>query len=159
MMGDGGEAAPHLRCARETRALPFDEVDALTGERTQGNDVGEIRRVLNSFLQFLEQDCSESLVVAASNHPQLLDRALIRRFESVIEYPLPSPAVIERVVRNRLAAVPTSDIDWAAVRDAGRGHSHAELTMDARDGSDGVAVLMRYTLRLLTAQQFQVRFS
>jgi SpoVK/Ycf46/Vps4 family AAA+-type ATPase len=135
-----GETAAKLRlifdALAQTRGVYlFDEVDALAGERTQGNDVGEIRRVLNSFLQFLEQDCSESLVVAASNHPQLLDRALFRRFESVIEYPLPSPAVTERVVRNRLAAVPTSDIDWAAVRDAGRGHSHAELTMAAESAA------------------------
>ncbi len=57
----------------------FDEADALAGERSRGNDVGEIRQVLNSFLPFLEQDDSESLAIAASNHPQLLDRALCRR--------------------------------------------------------------------------------
>jgi SpoVK/Ycf46/Vps4 family AAA+-type ATPase len=49
--------------------------------------------VLNSFLQFLEQDTSESMIIAASNHPQLLDRALFRRFETVVDYPLPSPRV------------------------------------------------------------------
>ena len=131
-----GETAAKLRlifdALAETRGVYlFDEVDALAGERAQGNDVGEIRRVLNSFLQFLEQDPSESLIVAASNHPQLLDRALFRRFESVIEYPLPSPDVAEQVIRNRLASVPIGGIDWKAVRDASRSHSHAELTMAA----------------------------
>lgn len=53
----------------------FDEMDALGGERAVKNDVGEIRRVLNSFLQFLEQDPSESLIVGATNHVALLDRA------------------------------------------------------------------------------------
>lgn len=47
----------------------FDEVDAIAGERTSQNDVGEIRRVLNSFLQFLDEDTSESVIVAATNHP------------------------------------------------------------------------------------------
>lgn len=131
-----GETAAKLRlifdALAETRGVYlFDEVDALAGERAQGNDVGEIRRVLNSFLQFLEQDPSDSLVVAASNHPQLLDRALFRRFESVIEYPLPSPDVAEQVIRNRLATVPLAGIDWAAVQAASEGHSHAELTMAA----------------------------
>jgi SpoVK/Ycf46/Vps4 family AAA+-type ATPase len=135
-----GETASKLRlifdALVETRGVYlFDEVDALAGERAQGNDVGEIRRVLNSFLQFLEQDPSESLIVAASNHPQLLDRALFRRFESVIEYPLPSPEVAEQVIRQRLAAVSTTGISWTAVREASRSHSHAELTLAAESAA------------------------
>ena len=135
-----GETAAKLRlifdALAETRGVYlFDEVDALAGERAQGNDVGEIRRVLNSFLQFLEQDPSDSLIVAASNHPQLLDRALFRRFESVIEYPLPSPAVAQQVIRNRLASVPIGGIDWKTVRDASRSHSHAELTLAAESAA------------------------
>lgn len=135
-----GETAAKLRlifdALAETRGVYlFDEVDALAGERAQGNDVGEIRRVLNSFLQFLEQDPSESLVIAASNHPQMLDRALFRRFESIIEYPLPSPAVAEQVLRNRLATVPTAEIDWGIVREASRSHSHAELTLAAESAA------------------------
>ena len=63
----------------ETRGVYlFDEVDALGGERARTNDVGEIRRVLNSFLQFLEMDDAESILVAATNHPQMLDRAGLR---------------------------------------------------------------------------------
>ena len=89
-----GETAAKLRLVFdaliETRGVYlFDEVDALGGERARSNDVGEIRRVLNSFLQFLEQDEPESLLVAATNHPELLDKAMFRRFDAVIEYPLP----------------------------------------------------------------------
>ena len=99
-----GETAAKLRLVfeamQETRGVYlFDEVDALGGARAQSNDVGEIRRVLNSFLQFLEQDQSNSMLVAATNHPQLLDRALFRRFDSVIEYPLPSPEVVRAMMR------------------------------------------------------------
>ena len=105
-----GETAAKLRlifdALLETRGVYlFDEVDALAGERAVVNDVGEIRRVLNSFLQFLELDASDSLIIAATNHPQLLDRAIFRRFDAVIEYPLPSRDVIRKVIRNRLATV------------------------------------------------------
>src|SRR5512133_527149 len=76
-----GETAAKLRLVfdaiQSTRGVYlFDEFDALGGERGSKNDVGEIRRVLNSFLQFLEQDDSDSLVLGATNHVGLLDRAL-----------------------------------------------------------------------------------
>lgn len=89
-----GETAAKLRLIFDAAdAMPgvyfFDEFDAIGAKRTSVNDVGEIRRVLNSFLQFLENDKSESLIVAATNHPNLLDPALFRRFDDVIEYSLP----------------------------------------------------------------------
>lgn len=57
-------------------SILFDEVDALAGDRAAPNDVGEIRRVLNSFLQFLEEDMSESLIVAALPTIHLLDNVV-----------------------------------------------------------------------------------
>lgn len=131
-----GETAAKLRLVfdalRETRGVYlFDEVDALAGERAGSNDVGEIRRVLNSFLQFLEQDQSESLLVAATNHPRLLDRAMFRRFDEVIEYPPPSDEVVRSIIRNRLAAVALGRISWTAVVDAANGLSHSEVTLAA----------------------------
>ncbi|WP_235201370.1 AAA family ATPase [Microbacterium sp. CH12i] len=80
-----GETAAKLRlifdALAETRGVYlFDEVDALGGDRAAQNDVGEIRRVLNSFLQFLEEDTSESVIIAATNHPRLLDNALFSPF-------------------------------------------------------------------------------
>ncbi len=131
-----GETAAKLRLVfdalSETRGVYlFDEVDALAGERARSNDVGEIRRVLNSFLQFLEQDQSESLLVAGTNHPQLLDRAMFRRFDEVIEYPLPSPEIVREIVRNRLAVVKLARIVWGQVASAAEGLSHAEITLAA----------------------------
>ena len=89
-----GETAAKLRLIfdhiRQTRAVYFfDEFDAIGTQRGAQNDVGEIRRVLNSFLMFVEQDDSESIVLAATNHPELLDRALYRRFDDIIPFTRP----------------------------------------------------------------------
>ena len=97
------------------------------GQRGAGNDVGEIRRVLNSFLQFLEQDDSESLVIGATNHVALLDQALFRRFDAVFEYELPSIDIATQVVQSRLSVLDTSKIDWTTTAAAAEGLSHAEL--------------------------------
>lgn len=127
-----GETAAKLRLvfdavARTRAVYLFDEFDALGGERSSKHDVGEIRRVLNSFLQFLEQDDSESLILAATNHPALLDRALFRRFDSVAEYELPSDVLAERVMRSRLSMLDTAALDWAQPVRAADGLSHADL--------------------------------
>jgi AAA+ superfamily predicted ATPase len=128
-----GETAAKLRMVfdaiEQTRGVYlFDEFDALGGRRGERNDVGEIRRVLNSFLQFLERDESDSLIIAATNHPELLDRALFRRFDSVLEYKLPSTELADKVMKSTLAALDTSAMDWCQVKDAAEGLSHSDLT-------------------------------
>lgn len=137
-----GETAAKLRLVFdalvETRGVHlFDEVDALGGERARSNDVGEIRRVLNSFLQFLEQDESESLLVAATNHPELLDQAMFRRFDAMIAYPPPDPELARAVIRNRLANVSISRLAWQKIDEAARGLSHAEINARRRARGKG----------------------
>lgn len=127
-----GETAAKLRLVfdslRETRGVYlFDEFDAIGAERATGNDVGEIRRVLNSFLQFLEQDDSRSLIVAATNHPQALDSALFRRFDVVVSYQIPTPEQAEETVRNRLAPFDSGGLDWNQVREAATALSYADV--------------------------------
>jgi SpoVK/Ycf46/Vps4 family AAA+-type ATPase len=129
-----GETAAKLRLVfdaiQSTRGVYFfDEFDALGGERGTKNDVGEIRRVLNSFLQFLEQDESDSLVLGATNHVGLLDRALFRRFDAVLEYSLPTADIATRVMRARLGLLNTSEIDWDRAAKVAEGLSHAEIAM------------------------------
>lgn len=129
-----GETAAKLRVVfdaiQSTRGVYlFDEFDALGGERGCGNDVGEIRRVLNSFLQFLEQDDSDSLVVGATNHVGLLDHALFRRFDAVLDYELPSAEIATRVMRCRLAPLDVRAVDWSDAVKAAAGLSHAEIAM------------------------------
>ena len=82
----------------------FDEFDAIGSQRGMANDVGEIRRVLNSFLQMIEHDHSNSLIVAATNHPKVLDYALFRRFDAMIEYHLPDATQIGYLIRTRLGS-------------------------------------------------------
>ena len=128
-----GETAAKLRLVfqaiAETRGVYlFDEFDALGSQRGAGNDVGEIRRVLNSFLQFLELDDSDSLVIGATNHVGLLDQALFRRFDAVFEYDLPTPAIGAQVMKARLALLDTSAVDWDAAMSSAEGLSHGELT-------------------------------
>lgn len=77
-----GETASKLRllfdAITQTRGVYlFDEFDAIGSQRGLLNDVGEIRRILNSFLQLIEQDESDSLILAATNHPEILDHALL----------------------------------------------------------------------------------
>jgi SpoVK/Ycf46/Vps4 family AAA+-type ATPase len=127
-----GETAAKLRMVFdalvETRGVYlFDEVDALAGDRAAANDVGEIRRVLNSFLQFLEEDSSESVIVAATNHPQLLDHALYRRFDTVMDFALPDDVSAQAVIKHRLALFQISSLSWPRVLKAARGLSHAEI--------------------------------
>jgi SpoVK/Ycf46/Vps4 family AAA+-type ATPase len=113
----------------------FDEFDAIGARRTQINDVGEIRRVLNSFLQLLEKDDSDSLIIAATNHPNLLDRALFRRFDDVIEYALPDEETAAKVVEARLARFNIDNLDWKRVGTELQGLSQAELVRASDDSA------------------------
>jgi SpoVK/Ycf46/Vps4 family AAA+-type ATPase len=110
----------------------FDEFDALGAQRASGNDVGEMRRVLNSFLQFLEEEgAMDSLVVGATNHPELLDRALVRRFNEVLEYDLPDREMARIVMQRRLGPFAASRIDWRKIVDAVGGLTQAEVAAAA----------------------------
>jgi SpoVK/Ycf46/Vps4 family AAA+-type ATPase len=105
----------------------FDEFDAIGGHRSSGNDVGEVRRVLNSFLQFLEREDSESIVIAATNFAQMLDGALFRRFDDVIQYSPPTDDEKKLLIQNRLSLFGADEIDWPIVLAAAKDLSHAEI--------------------------------
>jgi SpoVK/Ycf46/Vps4 family AAA+-type ATPase len=147
-----GETSAKLRVIFDatvrTRAVYlFDEFDAIGAQRTAGNDVGEARRILNTFLLFLDDTQPESLVVAATNHPALLDTALFRRFDSVIAYALPDSTQAVDVLRRRLGAVNTSGVSWDEVDNHVNGLSQAELVRAAEsaakrailDGNDSIS--------------------
>ncbi len=83
-----------LQIANQTpMVLLIDEADAIAKSRDDNNDVGELRRVVNALLQGLDSfTSSQSIVILASNHTHLFDSALWRRFDDVVEFPLPSEA-------------------------------------------------------------------
>ena len=140
-----GETATRLRLVFDAIAVQrgvyfFDEFDAIGAQRAGVNDVGEIRRVLNSFLQFLENDQGPGLIVAATNHPEILDKALFRRFDDVIVYDLPSSDVAKGILENHLSTFDRVDIDWISVLEAAAGLSQAEIAR-AADEAAKVAIL------------------
>lgn len=105
----------------------FDEFDAIGADRSLDNEVGEMRRILNSFLQFIEQDSSESIIIAATNNQKLLDQALFRRFDDVLHYSLPTTGEIRRLFEYKLVNYDkhfrvTTDL----IQDA-EGLNHAEI--------------------------------
>ena len=69
--------------------------------------------------------------MAATNHPQLLDGALFRRFDTVMNFPLPDDTVAMEVIKNRLANFRISNLSWKRVLDSVRGLSHAEIATAA----------------------------
>ena len=111
----------------------FDEFDAIGSERTLDNDVGEMRRVLNAFLQFIEQDTSDSLIIAATNHPRLLDHALFRRFDDVLYYDYPKEEERKQLIENLLGTFKAIRFEWKNVLKKSEGLSHAEIDHACRD--------------------------
>lgn len=102
-----GEAATRLKMlfdniSQVRGVYLFDEFDAIGQQRATENDVGEIRRILNSFLQLIEQDRSHSVLIAATNHPSVLDKALFRRFDEVLSFHLPNDSEIKDLLDRRL---------------------------------------------------------
>jgi len=131
-----GESASKLRLifdevARRRAVYLFDEFDALGSDRGATNDIGEARRILNSFLLFLDEAPSESVLIAATNHMSLLDPALFRRFDAVVRYALPGRAQAVSVIRRRLASMDSSQINWDAVASETHDLSHADLVKAA----------------------------
>jgi SpoVK/Ycf46/Vps4 family AAA+-type ATPase len=111
----------------------FDEFDAIGGQRVSINDVGEARRILNSFLVMIEKDTSNSLIIAATHHPEILDDTLFRRFDDVIEYELPTPGQIAQILNSRLGRFAPALLDTNALARAAEGLSHAEITRAAEE--------------------------
>jgi SpoVK/Ycf46/Vps4 family AAA+-type ATPase len=154
-----GETAAKLRLVfdamRRTRGVYlFDEFDAIGGQRTLSNDVGEVRRILNSFLSLLEEMDPSSIVVAATNHPELLDRALFRRFDDVFEYDFPSVELAKRALRRRFSTLNTAEVEWDAVAAHSVGLSYAEIIKACDDAAKDTILADRdsiETRQLLTS--------
>jgi SpoVK/Ycf46/Vps4 family AAA+-type ATPase len=146
-----GETAAKLRqifdALHHARGIYFfDEFDAIGSQRVSLNDIGEVRRILNSFLVMIEEDTSNSLIVAATNHPQILDDALFRRFDDVIEYELPTAAQIEKVLQSRLGRFAPKGLDVATLAQTADGLSHAEITRAAEESVKNAVMHDRATI-------------
>lgn len=131
-----GETAAKLRQIFESThhargVYFFDEFDSIGSQRGLANDVGEVRRILNSFLQMIEQDNSHSLIIGATNHPDILDNALFRRFDDILHYELPDEVHIASVLKTRLSRIAVKNTSWEHLATQASGLSYAELTRAA----------------------------
>ncbi|MCB1359453.1 MAG: AAA family ATPase [Maritimibacter sp.] len=128
-----GETAAKLRVlfdqiAQMRGVYLLDEFDAIGARRGDPNDIGEIRRVLNSVLAFMEEpNSTDSVVLAATNHVEILDEALARRFDEVVEYLLPDTKAARAIVEKRLGKFKLSARAWSALEPELTGLSPGEL--------------------------------
>ena len=105
----------------------FDEFNAIGADRSLDNEVGEARRILNSFLQFIEQDESDSIIVAATNNQKILDQALFRRFDDVLHYSMPSEREVIRLFDLKLGVYSPGFVPEEKLITAAKELSHAEI--------------------------------
>jgi len=132
-----GETATKLRLIFDTMVANrgvylFDEFDAIGAERARDNEVGEMRRVLNAFLQFIEQDSSESIIIGATNNINILDSALFRRFDDIITYSVPEEKEIENLIKIKLGNY-LAEFSLKKIVNKAIGLSHAEITSACND--------------------------
>jgi SpoVK/Ycf46/Vps4 family AAA+-type ATPase len=110
----------------------FDEFDAIGADRSNENEVGEMRRALNSLLQFIEASNSESIIIAATNNITLLDKALFRRFDDILYYELPNHDEAIELLKNSLGTF-GKKLNLKAINGEIVGLSHAQLTQACGD--------------------------
>ena len=139
-----GETAGKLaKVFEHVRTMPavylFDEFDAIGAERSASGDGSagaEMRRVVNSLLQFIEDDRSDSLIIAATNHPQMLDSAIFRRFDEVIAFAIPTRDELISLVSRALAEYGETDVEqldfdriYAAAANPKLGHADVRAAL------------------------------
>lgn len=105
-----GETAANLRkifdfIAEHSMVVLFDEFDAIGKERSDSAEHGELRRLVNAVLQMMDAYQGKSLLLAATNHEQILDSAIWRRFEETIEFTLPSHIQVQQILSLKLRGV------------------------------------------------------
>ncbi|ABM29786.1 AAA family ATPase [Nitratidesulfovibrio vulgaris] len=140
-----GETSAKLRqifeCIADHRGVYlFDEFDAIGADRGRDNDVGEMRRVLNNFLQFLEQDNSMSLIIAATNASRILDPALFRRFDDILHFDKPNDAETIHLIKCRLATYWNEEWSTEAILKTTTGLSHAEIVQACDDAVKDIII-------------------
>lgn len=112
-----GQTSRNLRrvfeyAERTPSVLFLDEFDALAGARGNERDVGELQRVVIALLQNIDALPDDTILVAATNHEQLLDLAVGRRFAFQLPMPLPNAALREALWKQWLGEFAPSDLDW-----------------------------------------------
>jgi SpoVK/Ycf46/Vps4 family AAA+-type ATPase len=128
-----GETAANLRkvfdfIEQNAVVALFDEFDALGKERADNSEHGELRRVVNAVLQMMDAYRGKSLLIAATNHEQILDSAVWRRFDDTLEFPLPSTELLPQVLQLKLRGVRRQfEVDAPELTNMFKGLSPADI--------------------------------
>ncbi|MEC4887238.1 MAG: ATP-binding protein [Scytonema sp. PMC 1070.18] len=136
-----GETASNLRLVFEDASknpclLFLDECDSIAKSREDFQEVGEIKRVVNTFLQILDEyQPTSGLLVAATNLNKYLDTALWRRFDDLIEVPKPGEDELEFILKETLSAIEVGSINWSAIVEQMRDFSAAQAVRVAQDAA------------------------
>ena len=136
-----GETASNLRLVFEDAAknpclLFLDECDSIAKTREDSQEVGEIKRVVNTFLQILDEyQPSSGLMVAATNLNKSLDTALWRRFDDLIAVPKPGEQELEFILKETLSAIEVGSINWPRIIEQMKDFSAAQAVRVAQDAA------------------------
>ncbi len=110
--------------------LFLDEFDAIAKARDDAHELGELKRVVNSLLQNIDDFAQEGILIAATNHANLLDSAVWRRFQTIIELPHPGSDEIRRFI-NQFPKVADetsiSETQWKTIINAMSGSSYSDI--------------------------------
>lgn len=121
--------------------LLLDELDAIAKRRDDRGEIGELKRLVTVLIQQLDDWPSTGLLVAATNHADLLDPAIWRRFEIAVEFPLPSIDAARVYIEAELAKGTPNAKDWANILAlALRGHSFSDLERDMKSARRAAAL-------------------
>ena len=94
----------------------------------------------------IEQDASHSLIVGATNHPDILDNALFRRFDDLLHYELPDEEHIASVLKARLGRMATKGVSWKRLASKAMGLSYAEITRASDEAMKSALIEDRTTI-------------
>jgi SpoVK/Ycf46/Vps4 family AAA+-type ATPase len=133
-----GETAANLRrvfdfANSRPMVILFDEFDAIGKKRDDVEEHGELKRVVNAFLQMLDSFRGPAITIAATNHEKLLDSALWRRFDEVVMFQPPNEPEIAELLERYLRQIGTEGVDLAASASTLLGSSHADVKRVAED--------------------------
>lgn len=110
--------------------LFLDEFDAIAKARDDAHELGELKRVVNSLLQNIDDFSQDGILIAATNHPQMLDSAVWRRFQTIIELPAPESEEIRRYLEQFPKVADLNSItepQWAMIVNEFNGMSYSDI--------------------------------
>ncbi len=135
-----GESASNLKKLFESiRSVPcvllLDEFDFIAKARSKGQDVGEMHRIVNILLNLLEDYSAPGILVATTNFEGIIDFALFRRFDEIIEMPKPSKVEITRLLEQSLSSIRKHDVNLSSAATKLKGFSSALVVKVAQDAA------------------------